>query len=145
MATRDLPGGYQLDDDRERVDVGVVWRFLSEESYWAEGRSRRLTERLVREASRVVGVYASGGATVGFCRVVSDEATFAYLFDVFVLPGHRGKGLGVELVREAVERGPHADLPFFLGTLDGHSFYRKFGFDVPTERQMMRPGAKRTD
>ncbi|MEA2521160.1 MAG: hypothetical protein QOI81_806 [Actinomycetota bacterium] len=145
MTVRRLPGGYELDDDPSRIDEEVVWRFLSEESYWAEGRSRELTSRLIQEASRVVGLYSPDGATVGFCRVLSDGATMAHLFDVFVLPEHRGRGLGVELVREAVELGPHADLPFFLGSLDGQGLYRKFGFDVPNERQMMRPGTRRSD
>lgn len=140
---RALPGGYELDDDPGRVDIDVVHAFLTA-SYWAEGRTRGTVERLVREATRVVGLYR-GEATVGFCRVISDDTTFAFLFDVFVLEAGRGRGLGVELVREAVELGPHADLPWHLGTSDAHRLYERFGFGPPdAERQMLRRGSKRT-
>ena len=140
---RVLTEGLELDDDRARVDVDAVHRYLCHESYWATGRRRETVEQLIREASRVVGLY-DGDATVGFCRVVSDEVTFAFLFDVFVLPEYRGRGLGKELVSEAVERGPHADLPWHLRTGDAQGFYRPFGFSQPDERQMFRAGTRRT-
>lgn len=140
---RTLPNGYELDDDRARVNVDVVHGYLTT-SYWAEGRTRETVAGVVAGATRVVGVYRDGGM-VGFCRVLSDEVTFAFLLDVFVLEEHRGKGLGVELVREAVELGPHADLPWHLATLDAHELYERFGFGPPNaERQMLRPGAKRS-
>jgi GNAT superfamily N-acetyltransferase len=139
---RMLPNGYELDDDRSRVDIDVVHAYLTR-SYWADGRTRETVTRLVADATRVVGVYRDD--MVGFCRVMSDETTFAFLLDVFVLEEHRGKGLGVELVREAVELGPHADLPWHLATLDAHELYERFGFGPPNaERQMLRPGTKRT-
>ena len=140
---RTLPGGLELDDDPARVDVGVVHRYLSEESYWAAGRTRETVEALLQGAARVVGLY-DGAETVGFCRIASDGATYAFLFDVFVLPAYRGRGLGVALVREAVDDGPHTDLPWFLGTRDAHDLYRRFGFVPPDDRQMVRPGTKRT-
>lgn len=140
---RALHGGLELDDDPARVDIDAVHRYLSEESYWAAGRSRATVEALLHDAARVVGLY-DGDATVGFCRIASDGATYAFLFDVFVLPAYRGRGLGVALVREAVEGGPHADLPWFLGTRDAHDLYRRFGFVPPDDRQMVRPGSKRT-
>ncbi len=89
---RTLEGGYELDDDPTRVDVDAVHAYLTE-SYWAMGRTRGTVERLIRDATRVVGLY-SDGATVGFCRILSDDATLAHLFDVYVLPEHRGHGLG---------------------------------------------------
>lgn len=141
---RQLLGALEIDDDRARVDVDVVQRFLGGESYWAQGRTRATVERLVRDAARVVAIY-DGDVLVGFCRVESDDATFAFLLDVFVLPGYRDRGLGVELVREAVERGPYRDLPWHLGTRDAHDLYRRFGFGAPdVTRQMFRPGATRT-
>jgi GNAT superfamily N-acetyltransferase len=140
---RVLDDGYELDDDRSRIDVDLVHAFLTR-AYWAEGRSRQTVERLIADAARVVGAYR-GAAEVGFCRVVSDEATFAFLLDVFVLPDHRGRGLGVELVREAVELGPHADLPWHLGTSDAHGLYQRFGFVPPDPtRLMVRPGIRRS-
>jgi GNAT superfamily N-acetyltransferase len=136
---RELDGGYELDDDRHRVDVGAVHAYLSEESYWAEGRSLEEVRRLVAEATRIVGLYAPDGSQAGFCRVVSDGAVFAYLADVFVLEPHRGKGLGLELVREIVEGGPHAGLRWLLGTEDAADFYGRLGFGPVSEIMLERP------
>jgi GNAT superfamily N-acetyltransferase len=95
--------------------------------------------RLIEGAARVVGLYL-GGRQVGFCRVESDGEKFAFLADVYVLPEHRGRGLGVELVREAVELGPHRDLGWTLKTRDAHGLYERFGFGPPdAERTMERP------
>jgi GNAT superfamily N-acetyltransferase len=135
---RELPGGYELDDDWARVDVDAVHRYLSEESYWAAGRPRETVEALVRGASRVVGVY-QGSDQVGFARAVSDEHTIAYLADVYVLSEHRGQGLGKELVREIVDGSPFANVRWFLQTGDAHDFYRQIGFGPPGERLMERP------
>ena len=99
---RALPDGFELDDDPARVDLDEVHRFLSTEAYWALGRSRETVERLVGEAQRVVGLYQDG-RQVGFCRAFTDGVSIAYLADVYVLPELRGRGLGVELVREMVE------------------------------------------
>jgi GNAT superfamily N-acetyltransferase len=134
---RALPGGFELDDDAGRIDVVAVHRYLSEESYWATGRSFETVERLVREAARVVGLY-HGGAQVGFARAVSDGVAVAYLADVYVLPEHRGQGLGEELVREVVEFEPLASVRWLLHTRDAHSLYARFGFGPPGERLMER-------
>ena len=137
---RELPGGYELDDDPGRVDVDAVHDYLANHSYWAEGRARETVERLVREAARVVGVYRDG-RQVAFARAVSDGVAVTYLADVYVLPEHRGGGLGVELVREMVENGPLADRRWLLHTRDAHDLYRRFGFGPPGERLMERPPA----
>ena len=135
---RELGDGYALDDDPARIDVAAVHRFISEESYWAPGREYDMQERLVREASRVVGLYHDG-TQIGFCRAVTVFGfPGVYLADVYVLAEHRGRGLGVELVREMVEHGPYADRPWFLHTSDAHELYRKFGFDTPGEKLMER-------
>ncbi len=135
---RELPAGYELDDDPARIDVDAVHRYLSEESYWAEGRSRDVVEELVRTASRVVGLY-HGGEQIGFARTFSDGHTLSYLADVYVLPEHRGHGLGVELVREAVEHSPFADTRWLLHTRDAQTLYERFDFGAPGERLMERP------
>ncbi len=136
---RSLADGYELDDDRTRVDRAAVHAFVSA-SYWAGGRPRETMDRLIEDATRVVGLYGPGGEQVGFARVGSDAETFAFLFDVFVLPEHRGRGLGAELVREAVEHGPHAHLPWYLQTRDAHGLYERFGFAPPAgDRLMVRP------
>ena len=134
---RDLGDGLELDDDPERVDLDEVHRFLSQESYWATGRPREVQEQLVREAARVVGLY-DGGRQVGFCRAASDGVSFVYLADVYVLEPYRGRGLGEELVREMVERGPLASLKWLLHTTDAHPLYRKFGFGEPSFKVMER-------
>ncbi len=134
---RQIGEGLELDDDRARVDVDVVHRYLSEEAYWVPGRSRETVERLVRESTRVIAAY-DDDQLVGFCRVISDASNMAWLGDVFVLPEHRGRGIGVELVREAVEFPEHRDLQWYLGTRDAHELYAKFGFGSPDERTMVR-------
>lgn len=135
---RELAEGYEIDDDRDRVDVEAVYRYLAEEAYWVRGRSRQTIERLIRESTKVIAAYAPDGALVGFCRVVSDGASVAWLGDVFVLEPFRGRGLGAELVREAVEDPAYRDLPWFLGTRDAHGLYAKFGFEPANERTMVR-------
>jgi GNAT superfamily N-acetyltransferase len=137
---RALGGGYELDDDPSRIDLDAVHSYLTT-SYWAEGRSRDEVERLVREAHRVVGLYHETFSQVGFCRAVSDGASVTYLADVYVLPEHRGRGLGVELVREMIDNGPYAARRWLLHTRDAHELYRRFGFGPPGERLMERPPA----
>lgn len=136
--SRELPDGYELDDDPARIDVDELHRFLSTEAYWALGRTREHVERLVREASRVVGLYREG-RQVGFCRAVTDDTSFAYLADVYVLPEHRGRGLGEALVREMVELGPYAERAWILHTEDMHRLYAKVGFGPPGRKLLERP------
>jgi ribosomal protein S18 acetylase RimI-like enzyme len=137
---RELDNGLVLDDDPTRVDIEAVHDFLANESYWATGRPRELVERLIREADRVVGLY-DGDRQIGFARAFTDGAALVYLADVYVLPEYRGRGLGVELVREMVENGPYATLRWSLHTKDAHRLYRRFGFGEPSERVMERaPG-----
>jgi GNAT superfamily N-acetyltransferase len=135
---RDLPGGFEVDDDRGRIDVDAVHDFVSNHSYWAPGRARDEQERLVQEAARVVGLY-HGDRQIGFARAVSDGASITYLGDVYVLPEYRGRGLGMELVREMIEHGPLAEKRWILHTKDAHTLYEKFGFGPPSERVMERP------
>jgi GNAT superfamily N-acetyltransferase len=134
---RELAGGYELDDDPERIDVGAVHAYVTE-AYWAKGRSRETMEAAIAGSARVIGLYAPDGAQAGFARVVSDSTTYAYLADVFVFEQHRGHGLGVELVREAVDAEPWAQMSWHLRTKDAHALYEKFGFRPPTERSLER-------
>ncbi len=101
---REIKDGFELDDDPRRLDIDAVHAFISTESYWGLGRSRELVELAIEGSTRVLGLYR-GSQLVGFARAVSDDATFAYLADVYVLPTFRGRGLGVELVREMVDGG----------------------------------------
>ena len=134
---RALDGAYELDDDRNRLDRAAVHAFLTG-AYWALGRSRELNDQLIDDSARVVAVY-TGDAQVGYARAVSDGVTIAYLADVYVLEDHRGRGLGVELVRFLVEEGPLADVrKWLLHTRDAHSLYQRFGFAEPDERLLER-------
>jgi len=134
---RELPGGYELDDDPARVNLEAVHAYLAGESYWALGRAREVQDRLVREASRVVGLYHDG-QQVGFCRAVTDGVSVVYLADVYVLDAHRGRGLGLELVREMIDHGPFAGRTWLLHTTDAHDLYRKLGFEAPSRKVMER-------
>lgn len=134
---RELPDGYELDDDPQRIDVDVVHAYIVE-SYWAKGRPRDKMEAAIAGSARVIGLYAPDGSQAGFARVISDSTTYAYLADVFVLEKHRGRGLGVELVREAVDAEPWSQFSWHLRTKDAHELYEKFGFRPPTERSLER-------
>jgi GNAT superfamily N-acetyltransferase len=137
VVRRVLANGYELDDDRERLDRDAIHAYLGGVSYWAKGRSRERQDELIDASEHVVGLYKDG-TQVGFARAVDcDAAGFVYLADVFVLDEHRGNGLGVELVREAVDNGPFADRKWILHTRDAHTLYEKFGFG-PHERLMQR-------
>ena len=138
MTRRDLGDGFELDDDKERIDLREVHRYLCDESYWAAGRPFEVQEGLVRGATRVVGLYLHG-KQVGFCRAVSDGTSFAYLADVYVLSEFQGRGLGEALVREMIENGPYATTRWLLHTTSMHPLYRKFGFGDPDYKLMERP------
>src|SRR5881275_1056998 len=134
---RELADGIELDDDPSRVDVDAVHDFLSNHAYWSKGRPRETVERTVREASRVVGLYADG-RQVGFARAFTDGVSVVYLADVYVLPELQGRGLGTELVREMVEGSPWPGVKWLLHTRDAHELYRRVGFGAPSERAMER-------
>ncbi len=118
---------YAISPDRDRLDLDVVHGYLSNESYWSPGVSRDVVERAIAN-SVPFGVYR-GQAQVGFARVVTDRATFAWIADVFILPDHRGKGLSKRLMAAILA---HPDLQglrrWLLATADAHGLYRQFGF-----------------
>jgi GNAT superfamily N-acetyltransferase len=132
--------GYVLDDDPARVDLDVVWSFLSTQAYWATWRSREDVTAQVQASWRVVGVYHRG-AMVGFARALSDGIALAYLADVFLLPEHRGRGLGRHLVATMIDAGPGAGFRWLLHTADAHGLYADFGFAPPDATLLERPGA----
>lgn len=131
-------GAYVLDDDPNRIDLDTVHSFLSEDSYWAAGRSRDTVAASFAASARVVGAYHDD-ELVGFCRVITDGVTVAYLADVFVAPAHRGRGLGTALVDFAIDRGPYATLRWVLHTRDAHGMYEQLGFGAPGDWLMERP------
>jgi len=125
-------GDYAVTTDRASVDLDVVHSFLSEESYWAIGRTREQIARANELSTCFSVLHEPTGAMVGFARVLTDEVAFAWVADVFVLDEHRGRGVGVLLMRCVVEANEHV-LRLVLGTRDAHGVYAKVGF-VPLTR-----------
>ena len=121
--TRD---GFVISTDKRRIDLNVVHGFLTH-SYWAAGISREVVARSI-ENSLCFGIYREE-QQVGFARVISDYATFAYLADVFVLEAFRGKGLSKFLMQCILEHPSLQGLRrWVLGTRDAHGLYAQFGF-----------------
>jgi len=125
-------GEYEIDDDPGRIDLDVVHGFLTT-SYWAAGVPRDVVARSVAN-SLVLGLYHGGGqggqdAQVGLTRVVTDRATFAWVADVFVLPGHRGRGLAHWMIETLLAHPDMAGMRrFMLATSDAHQVYADCGF-----------------
>ena len=133
-------GDYSIDTDRARLDVDVIHRFLVD-AYWSKGRSREVVERSIQHAL-CFGLYHRS-AQIGFARVITDFATFAYIADVFVLEDHRARGLGKRLMDCVMG---HAELQglkrWLLVTADAHGLYEPYGFAplASPERLMERRG-----
>ena len=118
---------YLISADAADVDLDIVYDYLSKESYWAKDIPREIVARSVQHSMCFSVLFE--GAQVGFARVTSDHATFAYVGDVFVLPAHRDKGISKWLMECIVK---HPELQglrrWMLATRDAHSLYTKFGF-----------------
>ena len=142
MTAIELPEGYLISSDPALLDLDVIHGFIAQ-SYWAKDIPKPLVERTISN-SLCWGVYHRE-AQVGFARVITDKATFAYLADVFILPEHRGNGLSKALVATILA---HPDLQglrrWMLVTIDAHSLYEQYGFKTVSqpERHMEihRPG-----
>jgi GNAT superfamily N-acetyltransferase len=117
---------YEISTDRSRLDVALIHEFLRS-SYWAQGIPRAVVERSIQH-SMCFGAFRDG-QQVGFARVITDFAAFAYLADVFVVPEHRGRGISKLLIRAILD---HPELQglrrFLLATRDAHKLYAQFGF-----------------
>ena len=120
-------GEFTISTDRKRLQIDVIHGFLSEESYWAKERTKEQTVTAIKN-SLPFGVYF-GERQIGFARVVTDYATFAYLGDVFILEEFRGRGLSKWMMQVIIN---HQDLQGFrrwiLATKDAHTLYEKFDF-----------------
>lgn len=120
--------GFQISTDGSRLDLDAIHEFLSKESYWAKNRTREQTQTAIKN-SICFGLY-HGDRQLGFARVVSDQATFAYVGDVYIIEEFRGRGLSKWLMQVIVE---HPDLQglrrWVLATRDAHGLYKQFEFD----------------
>jgi GNAT superfamily N-acetyltransferase len=136
-------GEYSISTNNERLDIELIHDFLSNQSYWAAGRTIEIVQRAL-DNSLNFGLYKND-QQIGFARVVTDYATFAWIADVFILSEHRGRSLSKWLMDVILS---HPELQGFrrwvLATKDAHSLYARFGF-IPLhrpERWMERPDAK---
>ena len=133
-------GEYEIDTDKRRLDIASIYKFLSNESYWATTRTLEQTLTAI-ENSLCFGLF-KGREQVGFARVITGKATFAYLGDVYVLEHHRGQGLSKWLMKTIIEQPDLQGLRrWLLATRDAHGLYEQYDFRVLVhpERWMERP------
>ncbi len=127
---------YRISTDKSRLDLGVIHGFLTN-SYWSPGIPRETVQKAI-ENSLCFGAYDGEGKQIGFARVVTDKASFAYLADVFVLPEFRGLGIS-RLLMEAYDN--HPDLQglrrHMLATSDAHGLYKKYGFEPVSNPEIL--------
>ncbi len=120
-------GAFTISDRREDLDDEMIYRFLSDRAYWSKGIPRAIVVEALNH-SLCFGVF-QGEEQVGFGRVITDQATFAYLSDVFILGSYRGRGLGKWLV-ECMMKHPELQglRRWMLATADAHRLYQQYGF-----------------
>ena len=124
--------GYRISMDPDQLQLEVIHGFLTT-SYWSPGIPMETVAKAVRN-SVCVGAYAESGEQVGFARLITDHATFAYLGDVFVLEPHRGRGLSLAMVGALLDLpDTHAVRRVLLLTMDAHGVYEKLGFERVTD------------
>lgn len=117
--------------DKSLLSIEMIHQFLSCSAYWAIGRTPEQVKKSI-DNSLCYGVYLDG-IQAGFCRVITDYATFYWLADVFVLSEYRGRGLGKFLVGCVVDTPQLKGLRGLLATRDAHSLYSQFGFKIPDD------------
>ncbi|CDY76942.1 Histone acetyltransferase HPA2 and related acetyltransferases [Caballeronia glathei] len=129
-------GPYRVTTDTGEFQFDVIHRYLSEVAYWSPGVAREKVERAARH-SLAFGLFERD-AQIGYARMITDCATFAYLADVFVLPEHQGRGLGTWLLECVLSHEDLQDLRrMMLVTSDAHGLYAKFGFSPPAHPERM--------
>lgn len=126
----DSKDGYTLSTNKTSLQIPVIHQYLSTESYWAANIPISIVKKSI-EGSLCFGIYHTASQQqVGFARVITDNATFAYLADVFILANHRKKGLSKWMMEKIVQ---HPNIKtvrrFMLATKDAHELYKKFGFN----------------
>ncbi|UTW00538.1 GNAT family N-acetyltransferase [Marinomonas rhizomae] len=122
-----MVSGYQVSSSREEMDFDVIHGYISN-TYWAEGIPKETFKKAL-DNSLCFGVFSSEGKQVGFARMITDQATFAYLADVFIDEAHRGKGLSKWLMQEVHDHPSLQGLRrILLATRDAHSLYQQFGY-----------------
>jgi len=140
----------RITTDKSELDIELIHHYLSQESYWARNIPRELVERSIENSVCFAAI--EGGRQVGFARVVTDYAVFAYIGDVFVLPSHRGRGVSKLLMAAICEHPSLQGLRrWHLLTSDAHKLYEQFGFrtvakpELHMERRVANPYGPRSD
>ena len=129
--------GYVISTDKTRLDVPTIHDYLSNRSYWGQGRTMETVLKSI-ENSLCFGIYDKNHQQAGFARVVTDLTIVAYLLDLFVLEGHRKRGLGKWMVGHIINNQIFKDIRFWrLDTKDAHALYRKYGFREPAFPEKM--------
>ncbi len=127
--------GFSISTNKEYLDVDVIHNFLNQEAYWSKGIPKETVRKSIENTTLCFGVFKGeiGNEVieqVGFARVITDLATYAYLCDVFILPDYRKLGLSKWLMEVITN---HSELQgvrrFMLATNDAHSLYKKYGFE----------------
>ncbi|WP_028400035.1 GNAT family N-acetyltransferase [Ectobacillus panaciterrae] len=135
---------FTISTNKAYLDVDVIHKYLSEDSYWVNGISKELVKTFIETSSLCYGIYEGdpkGAKQVGFARVVTDFVRFSWLGDVFVLPEYQGAGLGKWLMSIIMEHSLLKGTAFNLSTKDAHTLYEKYGFQVVKDpgNKMIRP------
>jgi GNAT superfamily N-acetyltransferase len=140
MTTNVIPDEYSISTDPSKLNLDIIHNYISNESYWGKGRSLEVVKRSI-DNSLPFGIYYKD-EMIGFARILTDYATFAWVADVFILDEHRGKGLSKWLM-ETILSNPQLQgfRRWVLATKDAHELYRRFGFRElnKPERWMERP------
>ena len=124
--------GFTISTDKDLLDLEMIYNYLSKESYWSKGIAVERVHTSIAN-SLCFGVYADG-KQVGFARVITDKASFAYLCDVFVLDSYRGAGLSKWLLQTILAHSELQGLKrWVLATADAHGLYKQFGFGPLTK------------
>lgn len=128
--------GYRISTDINEMDFDVIYQFIST-SYWAQGIPKTTMRKAIENAF-CFAIFDSDNNQIGFARLITDRATFAYLADVFIVEAHRNKGLSKQLVSEIID---HPELQglrrIMLATRDAHGLYQQFGFEPINAPEML--------
>ncbi|WP_411273277.1 GNAT family N-acetyltransferase [Daejeonella sp.] len=128
---------FYISSDKGKLDIRRVVDYLLNRSYWAKDRSEQTIRKSIAN-SFCFGMYSESGEQVGFARVVTDLAVFAWLMDVFIFDEHQGKGLGKQLITGVLSHHEFEEInKWGLGTKDAHEFYKKFGFTSLSRPEVM--------
>lgn len=138
-------GDLAVSTDKAKLNIGVIHDFISKEAYWAQGREISMVQKTI-DNSLCFGIYEKENQ-VGFARVVTDYATFAWLCDVFIVSSHRGRGLSKMLIENIVAHPElHGLKNFLLATRDAHELYRRYGgfenLEIPQKWMARRKGSE---